>query len=149
MDNKNPLLIIFTLLFIGLSIGLLTYVLVNKDPSSSLTTNNAGGNNLVTQSKNAGTVNISITPTLNNSQYEFNIELNTHSVELNYDLVATSFLTNESGQTIKPSSWEGDGPGGHHRKGQLFFLPFPSKPKALNLTISGIGGEGINFRWKL
>ena len=106
-------------------------------------------NTLKTLSQNSGAVSVAITPTLNNSEYEFNIEFNTHSVELNYDLVAISSLTNEQNQILNPLKWEGDAEGGHHRKGKLIFPKFNNRPKILNLTINEIGEKGVNFEWKL
>ena len=139
MPNRNSVYIIIpALIFISLSIGIFTYVLTNIDLKV----------NLETLSKKVGDIEITAVPKLTNAGYEFSITLNTHSTELTYDLVSASFLTNESGQMVKPSNWEGDEPGGHHRKGQLFFPLFPRKPKVLNLTISGVGGESVNFNWE-
>ena len=139
MQHKNLVYIILTLIFIILSIGILTYVLTNKDLTA----------NPESLSEKVGAVEITATPKLDDSGYEFNITLNTHSTELNYDLVSVSSLTNEKGQTIKPSNWQGDGPGGHHREGKLIFPKFNNRPKILNLTINEIGEKGVNFEWKL
>src|SRR3989344_2186555 len=100
-------------------------------------------------SKKSGVVEVTATPKLTNLEYEFDISLNTHSTELNYDLITISSLTNEKGQIVKPSRWEGDDSGGHHRFGTLTFPKFNGRPKTLNLIISQIGGIGVDFKWKL
>ena len=140
MRNRNLLYMILTLILISLSIGSLTYVLTNIDLSTST---------LGPISKKSGVVKVTATPKLTNLEYEFDIILNTHSTELNYDLVTISSLTNEKGQTVKPSRWNGDGPGGHHREGRLIFPKFNNQPKAFNLIIDQIGGIGVDFKWGL
>lgn len=149
MQNKNILYIILTLIFIALSIGILTYVLTNRDKATGSEIDEVNSSNLETISQKSGTIEITATPKLTDSRYEFDITLDTHSIELNYDLISLSSLTNENGQTVKPSGWKGDKPGGHHRKGKLFFPSFPGKPKVLNLSINGIEGEDVNFKWEL
>ena len=139
MQHKNLVYIVLTLIFIILSIGIFTYVLTNRDITV----------NPKSLSEKAGVVEVIVALKLDDFGYEFNITLNTHSTELNYDLVSVSSLTNESGQAIKPSSWQGDGPGGHHREGKLIFPKFNNRPKILNLTINEIGEKGVNFEWKL
>lgn len=81
--------------------------------------------------------------------WEFEITLDTHSVELDDDLVAQSVLVDTQGNEYRPVSWEGDPPGGHHRKG---ILKFPSLPQAdvIQLKIHGIGGvEQRTYEWQL
>jgi len=146
MESKTKLSIFITLLFMAGAVGLLSYFLLNRaypnTPQVKL-------NNLNTKSLTVGSVIVAVTPLITGASYEFDIELNTHSVELNYDLAAVAVLTNEKKQTLKPIKWEGDKPGGHHREGKLIFPKFNNRPKALNLTINEIGEEGVNFKWEL
>lgn len=49
-----------------------------------------------------------------------------------------------------PTAWDGDAPGGHHRKGVLRFGNPPLDAKTITLEIVGIGGEAmLSFRWEL
>ena len=81
------------------------------------------------------------------SEVKFQLSLDTHSVELNYDLVEKSSLTDDQGRTLKPISWDG-GSGGHHLSGKLVF-PDTDKVKTLELVISGIDGVDRKFKWEI
>ena len=51
---------------------------------------------------------------------EFNVSMNTHSVDLSMDLAALATLTTDNGLTVQAILW--DAPrGGHHIKGTLVF----------------------------
>lgn len=84
------------------------------------------------------------------SRWEFTVALDTHSADLNDDLTQTATLTTDDGRTLKPVSWVGAAPGGHHREGVLAFdVPAP-RPSAVELRIDR-PGESVarTFRWKL
>lgn len=49
------------------------------------------------------------------------ISMNTHSVDLDFDMVEIGFLLDAKGNKIEPVSWDGPGKGGHHRSGKLMF----------------------------
>src|SRR3990167_6262240 len=51
----------------------------------------------------------------------FYIEFNTHSVELNFDVVKQTYLLDEKGYQITDAGWKGSPPEGHHRNGILVF----------------------------
>lgn len=59
-----------------------------------------------------------------------------------------SVLVETKGCTHPALSWDGDPPGGHHRKGVLRFKPLPEESKTIELRIDGVGGapRGV-FRW--
>lgn len=70
-----------------------------------------------------GAVVMQVTPLNLNSQgdaLEFEIALNTHSVDLSMDLAKLATLTTDSGMTVNATSWEAPS-GGHHVSGKLFF----------------------------
>lgn len=51
---------------------------------------------------------------------DFEVTLDTHSVDLDMDLTTLATLTTDKGQSVTPSQW--DAPqGGHHVSGVLFF----------------------------
>lgn len=92
---------------------------------------------LETQTINDGAVAIAVTPMNigNNSTWRFEIILDTHSGELNQNLMEESGLTDNNGNEYKPIAWNGDPPGGHHRKGILEFSPTSGTRGSVTLKI--------------
>jgi len=79
-----------------------------------------------------GAVEIAMLPVnLNHPQdtLDFQVSLNTHSVDLSMDLAALALLRTDSGVEVKASAWTGPS-GGHHVSG---ILSFPSV----------VDGEGV------
>ena len=84
------------------------------------------------------------------SAFEFEVSLETHSVELDNDLVRDISLVDASGQTRKPISWDGSPPGGHHRKGIIKFSPESLSEGNISLEIRNIGPVAERrFNWSL
>lgn len=82
--------------------------------------------------------------------WDFEITLSTHTVPLDQDMARISVLVAGSGKPQPPLAWDGDPPGGHHRKGVLRFQPPSVMPQKLELQINGIGGVNLRvFRWVL
>lgn len=81
--------------------------------------------------------------------WKFAIVLDTHSVDLNQDLMQIAILVDNQGNEYKPIDWEGSGPGGHHREGALIFSPVQPLPEYVELKISGIGDVIRSFSWQL
>lgn len=98
-----------------------------------------------------GKVNVTVTPTLSDSgSWQFAVQFNTHVAPITQDIVAVSVLTDDKGNEEKPLSWQGDPPGGHHRKGVLLFKPFDPRPSAVTLKIREVGSVAERaFTWKL
>jgi hypothetical protein len=65
-------------------------------------------------------------------------------------MTKVSLLRVDAGKEYKPIAWEGAGPGGHHREGKLKFAALTSKPKYVELVITGLAKvpERV-FRWDL
>lgn len=80
----------------------------------------------------------------------FEVRLNTHSVNLAYDLEKISLLQDESGKQYRALNWDGSPPGGHHRRGKLEFPKLEGSPQSVKLIIRDVSGvpERI-FEWKL
>ncbi|OGM97435.1 MAG: hypothetical protein A2735_01740 [Candidatus Yanofskybacteria bacterium RIFCSPHIGHO2_01_FULL_41_21] len=96
-------------------------------------------------------VTITVTPIDISSQlkkWEFEIVMDTHSVELNQDLTKMAVLVDDQGKEYKPLSWEGT-IGGHHREGLLIFNQIIPTPKSVQLKVSGIGDVIRSFDWQL
>ncbi len=112
----------------------------------------ASGWDLSPRRSDAGRVVVDVQPLgLENDQefWDFNVALNTHSVDLEYDLSQVAFLRCERGRDYDPVSWEGSPPGGHHRQGVLRFTPLDHPSSFLELVIRDVAGvpERV-FRWE-
>jgi hypothetical protein len=85
---------------------------------------------------------------------EFNVSMNTHSVNLGWDLAAQSTLTADTGLQVKGQSWPVGN--GHHYAGTLSFpaqtadgASLLAGAKRLILTISGTDVTKRVFVWDL
>lgn len=102
------------------------------------------------QTNSEGAVTISVAPRKSASAgtWEFEIALNTHSVELSEDLIKVAVLIVDD-KEYQPFAWDGDPPGGHHRKGILQFGPISPQPQSITLKIRNVGGvQERNFIWQ-
>jgi hypothetical protein len=118
---------------------------------------NMAGNGEMTRTDQQGAVIVDVTP-LNlgtpASELEFEVAMNTHSVDLNMDLATLATLTTDTGMTIPATRW--DAPrGGHHVEGKLVF-PATQDGKSildgagkLTLTILNVDADARNFEWEL
>jgi hypothetical protein len=80
----------------------------------------------------------------------FEIRLNTHSVNLNYDMVEISSLQDGGGKIYKAVEWMGSPLGGHHRRGTLEFPKLEGAPQSVKLVIRGVAGvPERSFEWKV
>ncbi len=69
---------------------------------------------------------------------KFDVKLDTHSVELNYDLVQITYLRDAGGNISLPGTWTG-GNGRHHLSGLLSFPPFDDQ-SSFELVFQGVSG---------
>ncbi len=96
----------------------------------------------LTQTKEEAAVTVKVTP-LNLQDgsagtLDFEITLDTHSVDLSYDLTAIATLSSNAGEEAKPAKWDGPGGGGHHMSGTLSFPQMKDRGKSLTLILRGI-----------
>lgn len=78
------------------------------------------------------------------------IRLNTHSGQLDKDLMAVSVLKDEMGKTYQPTGWDGSPPGGHHRSGILTFPELSQDSGSITLIIKGVAGvPERSFTWRV
>jgi len=98
-----------------------------------------------------GQVTVKVTPqTMNGEQWKFDVVLDTHSVELDQDIMQIATLVDDKNNTYKPTSWDGAEPGGHHREGTLIFNPVQPPPKYVELKIGDVGGIAErSFKWNI
>ena len=111
----------------------------------------------MTRTDQQGLVVIEVTP-LNletpGDNLEFNVAMNTHSVDLGLDLASLATLTNDTGITVQATTWEAPS-GGHHVSGKLIF-PATKDGKSilegaskLTLAIINVDAASRVFEWEL
>lgn len=118
---------------------------------------NSNGNGELTRIDEQGAVVFEVTP-LNigtpADTLEFDVAMNTHSVDLGMDLATLSTLSTDTGISLPASKWDAV-PGGHHVEGTLIFpsaqagtsiLEGASK---LTLTIVDVDAPSRVFEWEL
>jgi hypothetical protein len=103
------------------------------------------------QVSQAGGVAIEVTPTevgATAKEWTFAVALNTHSQALTDDLVQEGTLVDAAGKPRAAIGWDGDPPGGHHRRGVLHFAPVVPKPAQIEVHIRRASeSEPRTFRW--
>lgn len=100
---------------------------------------------LDTRTFTAGEVDITIEPRrLDADGATFAVALDTHSTELSMDLADARLEVD--GVAWPLAGWEGDGPGGHHREGELRFRPAGATRGTARLTLAGFG-ESVEVDW--
>jgi hypothetical protein len=111
-----------------------------KQPEPSLTRTDEGG-----------AVTFEVTP-LNldsgSATLDFEVDMNTHSVDLGFDLATMAVLKTDTGAEIAPSAYQGGS--GHHVRGRLSFAEAPvDGAKTLTLVIRDAAGVAERtFTWQ-
>jgi hypothetical protein len=104
-----------------------------------------------TQTSNQGGVEVRVTPgrfTPDAATWDFAVVFVTHTTELSGDPAQFTALRDPQGRTHAALRWDGDAPGGHHRKGILRFQPLRPAPPSVTLEIRGLGGVSERtFTW--
>ena len=108
---------------------------------------------LATKEDTGGNVTVKVTPqTLAAGKLpSFSLVFDTHSVDLNFDVVKVSKLSDDTGADYVSPSWDGSPPGGHHRQGKLTF-PTPINTLATDITLKFLDISGVperTFTWKV
>lgn len=130
---------------------------VNSTAAQATSSPNAAASDDLTRTDEQGVVMFAVTP-LNfeaaSDTLEFNVSMNTHSVDLSMDLAQLSTLTTDTGITIQPIKWDAT-PGGHHVGGNLIF-PGTQNGKSilegaskLTITIVNVNAASRVFEWNL
>ncbi|MBI5138196.1 MAG: hypothetical protein HZA95_00135 [Candidatus Vogelbacteria bacterium] len=82
--------------------------------------------------------------------WKFNVAFTTHSGSLDDDPTQVVVMTGDKGDTYRAISWDGPGPGGHHREGILSFNSITPITKYVDVKVNGVGDiEERSFRWNL
>jgi len=107
---------------------------------------------LAPQENSGGEVDIKVTPLVLKAgeKPQFEIEFNTHSIELDFNISQIASLTNDNGNAYTSSTWEGSPPGGHHREGTLTFSESLKETKSITLALLNISNVAKReFTWSL
>lgn len=105
-----------------------------------------------TQEDDQGSVTIEATPQISpgDRQWKFKMVLDAHSVELDQDPLQVVVLLDDQGNAFKPITWDGPGPGGHHREGILIFEAIIPVPKYIELKIMNVGSiPDRSLKWNI
>lgn len=133
---------------------------VEANPTSTQLPSSAGQSSTIddlARTDEQGAVIVEVTPvnlTNPGEALEFEVDLNTHSVDLSMDLGPLATLTTDGGKTVQASQWDAPS-GGHHVSGKLIFpatiegQPVLEGAKKLTLTIKDLDSLERIFSWDL
>ncbi|MCL5435422.1 MAG: hypothetical protein M1405_03470 [Patescibacteria group bacterium] len=150
---KNSWLKKYIIFLILLFIAFLGILLINKNknlPNSNRATSSpqAQSKTYETKTDTQGTIEVEVTPKVLSSKENstFEVAINNHQVDLNYDLAKIAVLTDDKGNKYLPVSWSGK-EGGHHSAGILVFSRLSKDARSVKLTIISIAGVDRVFAW--
>ncbi len=98
-----------------------------------------------------GPVTVTIQPLslTDSGTWDFVVTLQTHSVDLDMDILTSIVLLDSAGEEVSPISWDGDPPEGHHRTGTLSFTALNPKPETVTVLAKNIADVPLReFVWK-
>jgi hypothetical protein len=102
---------------------------------------------LESRTLSAGEIDIKLQPSqLDDRGAIFAITLDTHSADLSMDLAAAELEV--AGTSWPVSGWDGDGPSGHHREGELRFEAAGPATGTARLALPGFP-EAVEITWEL
>src|SRR3989338_11036891 len=138
MKNKEKLVLVSIL---AVTLVLAFYIIFTSIIGNK---NNKIQTSFQTLTNNQKDIEFQVTPL---SANEFQIVINTHYVDLDFDLTKISTLYDDLENSYKTLRWEGSEPGGHHREGILKFPPVNTDAKSIKLVI--IDSTTRDFNWNL
>jgi hypothetical protein len=152
-----PLLLTLSLILAACAPSQTAPLQTNPQPVSVLTEASSPSSESATRSDQQGAVTVTVTPlNLDNpsNQLEFDVALETHSVDLGMDLATLATLRTDTGVTVPATLW--DAPrGGHHVDGKLTFPAMKDGRSILEgatkltLTIVNVDASSRIFEWNL
>ena len=117
----------------------------NQQPDNSQT--------LETKTDEQASVTVTVTPmniSPQSKEWKFDIVMDTHSVELDQNMIVVATLLADNGEEYKPLRWEGAEAGGHHREGVLIWSAIEPMPQSVEIKVKDIGGIlERSFKWDL
>lgn len=98
---------------------------------------------LGTQSATVDAIDVTMTAlVLDATGAQFRLALDTHTASLNVDLPGSAQLW-VAGRSAGTGTWDGAGPGGHHREGTLRFTTAIPAGARVDLRLTGLPGEAV------
>ncbi|MEO8357102.1 MAG: hypothetical protein ABI621_14410 [Chloroflexota bacterium] len=119
--------------------------------------NTAGSSDDMTRTDEQGSVIFTVTPLHLGTpadSLEFDVVMNTHSIDLSMDLAPLATLATDAGVAIQAEKWDAT-PGGHHVEGKLVFpsaqdgISILEGASKLTLTIINVDAVSRVFEWEL
>lgn len=156
MSKINKILLAILVLIV-IFFGSNVFKKINKQYSKTNKTNMTNNSNkleknLNTQENEGGNVTVIVKPKILKvgKNPTFELEFETHSVDLSFDVIEQSYLVDDEGNRFDNGIWEGSPPGGHHREGTLIFNEVLSKTKFVKLIVRNVSDiPERTFRWEL
>lgn len=151
--NGKVFLILLLIIGAGLAFGSINKPKTNSKNQNSIdnaVVQAASKSSLESQSQSMGAVEVEVTPKVlePGENPVFELSLNTHSVDLDYDYLKIIGLGDNTGKTYNPSEWTGE-VGGHHLSGEVHFGSPLTEATTITLTIDGINNQTASFVWNL
>lgn len=107
------------------------------------------GHMMSTKSMTVGKVDTRVEPRQMDQQGAmFRVTMDTHEGALDMDMERGPRLMVD-GREWPMRGWTGDGPGGHHREGELHFGPGGPVRGMAQLTMPGSGSSMMQMRWQM
>lgn len=151
MSKSQQIILVGAILVGGMLIYYRNHPTVQPAPITPANQQLATNPNWATKIDDQASVNVMVTPIdllAQSKEWKFDIDMNTHVVPLEQDMLKVVTLSDDSGKIYQPLRWEGAPAGGHHREGVLVFSSVVPSPKSVELKISGIGGVERSFVWQ-
>ncbi|MBI1936470.1 hypothetical protein HYS31_08640 [Candidatus Woesearchaeota archaeon] len=142
LPKQKMKVVFYSLLAVSVIAVGLSYWFVLQSEDSGIQQGIKQGTALQPLASNQNNVEFSVTPL---SASQFQIAIDTHSVNLDFDLAQISVLYDDLGNIYKPLKWEGSEPGGHHRSGTLIFPKINENAKSIKLVITDSAAREFNW----
>lgn len=152
-----PLLLTLSLILAACAPSQTTPLQTDPQPASVSTEASSSSSESAIRSDQQGAITVEVT-SLNldsaTDTLDFDVVMDTHSVDLSMDLASLATLTTDTGITVQATLW--DAPlGGHHVAGKLIF-PATQDGKSilegaatLTLTLVNVDVPSRSFEWDL
>lgn len=125
--------------------GALTFAVTREDGARART---GATSTYATSRQDSGDVTVDATlRELTETGAVAEVVFDTHAVELELDVAAGATLTVD-GVAWPTKGWDGDGPSGHHREGELRFAAAGPMQGDAILSIVGLS-DPVTFRWPI
>ncbi len=114
-------------------------------------TSTSSSNKYETRTETQTKVTVDVTPKqlgVDQGKNIFEVDLNTHSVELDFDFTEIMILEDDLGNTYKALEWTGNR-GWHHVSGDIVFPKINQQATSIKLKIASVGGVDRIFKWNI